>query len=80
MRETLIQYAADTKDHTVSDTFAQLLRPREMLKLDRSDALSVCDDECARGNIPGVETAVSILHGVETPSFIPSPFQGERAV
>jgi hypothetical protein len=24
----LIQYAADTKDHTVSDTFVQLLRPR----------------------------------------------------
>jgi hypothetical protein len=24
----LIQYAADTKDHTVSDTFVQLLRSR----------------------------------------------------
>jgi len=32
LRETLIQYAADTKDHTVSDTFIQLLRPREILK------------------------------------------------
>ena len=31
LREMLIQYAADTKDHTVSDTFIQLLRPREML-------------------------------------------------
>ncbi|WP_044499936.1 HEAT repeat domain-containing protein [Nostoc sp. PCC 7107] len=28
LREKLIQYAADTKDHTVSDTFVQLLRPR----------------------------------------------------
>lgn len=28
LRETLIQYAADTKDHTVSDTFVQLLRSR----------------------------------------------------
>jgi hypothetical protein len=28
LRETLIQYAADTKDHTVSDTFIQLLRSR----------------------------------------------------
>ncbi|MEH1831650.1 MAG: HEAT repeat domain-containing protein [Nostoc sp.] len=26
--EKLVQYAADTKDHTVSDTFVQLLRPR----------------------------------------------------
>ncbi|MEP0919339.1 hypothetical protein NC981_21140 [Leptolyngbya sp. DQ-M1] len=29
LRETLIQYAADTKDHTVSDTFMQLLRTRK---------------------------------------------------
>jgi hypothetical protein len=29
LRETLIQYAADTKDHTVSDTFVQLLRSRK---------------------------------------------------
>jgi hypothetical protein len=28
LREKLIQYAADTKDHTVSDTFVQLLRTR----------------------------------------------------
>ncbi|BAY97772.1 hypothetical protein NIES37_17170 [Tolypothrix tenuis PCC 7101] len=28
LREKIIQYAADTKDHTVSDTFVQLLRPR----------------------------------------------------
>ena len=28
LRECLIQYAADTKDHTVSDTFVQLLRAR----------------------------------------------------
>ncbi|MBW4473849.1 MAG: HEAT repeat domain-containing protein [Stenomitos rutilans HA7619-LM2] len=28
LREDLIQYAADTKDHTVSDTFMQLLRTR----------------------------------------------------
>ncbi len=28
LREKLIQYAADTKDHTVSDTFVQLLRIR----------------------------------------------------
>jgi hypothetical protein len=28
LREDLIQYAADTKDHTVSDTFVQLLRTR----------------------------------------------------
>ncbi|MBW4693704.1 MAG: HEAT repeat domain-containing protein [Lyngbya sp. HA4199-MV5] len=28
LREKLIQYAADTKDHTVSDTFVQLLRFR----------------------------------------------------
>ncbi|KAB8316032.1 HEAT repeat domain-containing protein, partial [Tolypothrix campylonemoides VB511288] len=28
LREKLIQYAADTKDHTVSDTFVQLLRAR----------------------------------------------------
>ncbi|NEQ34503.1 MAG: PBS lyase, partial [Leptolyngbya sp. SIO4C5] len=28
LREMLIQYAADTKDHTVSDTFVQLLRSR----------------------------------------------------
>jgi Lipoprotein amino terminal region len=28
LREKLIQYAADTKDHTVSDTFVQLLRSR----------------------------------------------------
>lgn len=29
LREALIQYAADTKDHTVSDTFVQLLRTRK---------------------------------------------------
>jgi HEAT repeat protein len=28
LREKLIQYAADTKDHTVSDTFVQILRSR----------------------------------------------------
>ena len=28
LRERLIQYAADTKDHTVSDKFVQLLRSR----------------------------------------------------
>lgn len=28
IREKLIQYAADTKDYTVSDTFVQLLRTR----------------------------------------------------
>lgn len=28
LREMLIQYAADTKDHTVSDKFVQLLRSR----------------------------------------------------
>ena len=28
LREQLIQYAADTKDHTVSDTFVQILRSR----------------------------------------------------
>ena len=29
LREMLIQYAADTKDHSVSDTFVQLLRSRK---------------------------------------------------
>ena len=29
LRERLIQYAADTKDHLVSDTFIQLLRSRQ---------------------------------------------------
>jgi hypothetical protein len=29
LRERLIQYAADTKDHMVSDTFIQLLRSRQ---------------------------------------------------
>ncbi|GAX34601.1 HEAT repeat-containing PBS lyase [Nodularia sp. NIES-3585] len=28
LREALIQYAADTKDNTVSNTFVQLLRSR----------------------------------------------------
>ncbi len=28
LRETLIQYAVDTQDHTVSDRFVELLRPR----------------------------------------------------
>ncbi|MDF5738419.1 MAG: PBS lyase, partial [Nostoc sp. S13] len=28
LKEKLVQYAADTKDHTVSDIFMQLLRPR----------------------------------------------------
>ncbi len=31
LREKLIQYAANTKDHTVSDTFVQLLRPRSVV-------------------------------------------------
>jgi hypothetical protein len=31
LREQLIQYAADTKDHTVSDTFIQLFRSREAI-------------------------------------------------
>ena len=30
LREDLIQYAADTKDHTVSDTFIQLFRNRKL--------------------------------------------------
>ncbi|NES22077.1 MAG: HEAT repeat domain-containing protein [Symploca sp. SIO3E6] len=30
LREQLIQYAADTKDHTVSDTFVQILRSRKV--------------------------------------------------
>ena len=30
LREQLIQYAADTKDHNVSDTFVQLLRSRKV--------------------------------------------------
>ncbi|MDJ0583418.1 hypothetical protein [Crocosphaera sp.] len=30
LREELIQYAADTKDHTVSDTFIQLFRNRQL--------------------------------------------------
>lgn len=30
LREALIQYAANTKDHTVSDTFVQLLRTRKV--------------------------------------------------
>jgi HEAT repeat protein len=30
LREILIQYAADTKDHTVSDTFVQLVRSRKV--------------------------------------------------
>ena len=29
LREMLIQYAADTKDHTVSDKFVQLFRSRQ---------------------------------------------------
>jgi hypothetical protein len=29
LREMLIQYAADSKDHTISDTFIQLLRSRQ---------------------------------------------------
>lgn len=29
LREMLIQHAADTKDHTVSDKFVQLLRSRQ---------------------------------------------------
>jgi hypothetical protein len=29
-RETLIQYAVDTQDHTVSDRFIELLRPRRL--------------------------------------------------
>ncbi len=30
LRENLIQYAADTNDHTVSDTFVKLLRSRKL--------------------------------------------------
>lgn len=30
LRECLINYAADTKDHTVSDPFIQLLRARKV--------------------------------------------------
>ena len=30
LRETLIQYAANTKDRTVSDTFIQVLLPRQV--------------------------------------------------
>ena len=33
LREMLIQYAADTKDHTVSDTFVQLLRSRRVASI-----------------------------------------------
>jgi hypothetical protein len=33
LREHLLQYAADTKDHTVSDTFIQLLRSRQAASL-----------------------------------------------
>jgi hypothetical protein len=29
LRERLVDYAADSKDHTVSDTFVQLLRGRK---------------------------------------------------
>ncbi len=29
LRERLVDYAADTKDHTVSDTFVQVLRGRK---------------------------------------------------
>ena len=29
LERTLVDYAADTKDHSVSDTFIQLLRPRK---------------------------------------------------
>jgi hypothetical protein len=32
LRETLIQYAVDTQDHTVSDRFIELLRPRRANK------------------------------------------------
>jgi hypothetical protein len=30
LREQLIEYAADTRDHTVSDSFIQLLRARKV--------------------------------------------------
>lgn len=30
LRENLIQYAADTKDRNVSDTFVQILRSRQI--------------------------------------------------
>ncbi len=33
LREDLIQYAAETKDHTVSDTFIQLFRNRKLAYL-----------------------------------------------
>jgi HEAT repeat protein len=36
LREMLIQYAADTKDHTVSDTFVQLLRSRQVQSVQAS--------------------------------------------
>jgi HEAT repeat protein len=36
LREMLIQYAADTKDHTVSDTFVQLLRSRKTELIQRA--------------------------------------------
>jgi len=32
LREQLIEYAADTQDHLVSDKFIQLLRSRKMLE------------------------------------------------
>jgi hypothetical protein len=32
LREDLINYAADTKDHTVSDTFVQLVRSRRRVQ------------------------------------------------
>lgn len=34
LREDLINYAADTKDHTVSDTFIQLVRSRKVIGKD----------------------------------------------
>jgi hypothetical protein len=33
LREDLINYAADTKDHTVSDTFVQLMRSRKAISV-----------------------------------------------
>jgi hypothetical protein len=33
LRETLIQYAVDTQDHTVSDRFIELLRPRAQMNV-----------------------------------------------
>ncbi|MBF2028810.1 MAG: hypothetical protein IGS48_18950 [Oscillatoriales cyanobacterium C42_A2020_001] len=36
LREMLIQYAVDTKDHTVSDSFIKLLRTRSAVLLNNT--------------------------------------------